>query len=65
MRKKTLSILGILAFVGAALVTGCNEGEVKKEEMKTETDATKSSTPSRDTSKIDTTAEPRPLRPGN
>ncbi|RYY70621.1 MAG: hypothetical protein EOO13_05995 [Chitinophagaceae bacterium] len=64
LNKRNLPVLLFAAIFSAALLTACNEGEVKKETT-TGMDTARTAPQPRDTSIIDTTADPRPLRPGN
>jgi hypothetical protein len=69
MLNKKLPVLFTAALFSMALLGACNESEKKTDtttDTKTAADsAAISPMDTRDTTKIDTTVDPRPLRPGN
>lgn len=64
MLNKKLSALLTVALFATVVFSACAESEKKTTDEKTAADSAAIS-PMRDTSNIDTTADPRPLRPAN
>ncbi|MBC7934331.1 MAG: hypothetical protein H7Y86_03080 [Rhizobacter sp.] len=64
LNKQKFPALLLAAFFTMALFS-CNDGEKTTNTYKKTAADSAAVSPMRDTSKIDTTADPRPLRPGN